>query len=55
MKGIYVCERNIESVLKKINFILENYSEIAEEMKKNKIATKKEFINDLSQILKEDD
>ena len=50
-EGIFVAKRNIESLTKTINFIMENYLEIQERMKKNKLPTKKEFINQMINIL----
>jgi glycosyltransferase involved in cell wall biosynthesis len=50
-KGIFVAERNIESLLEKIEFIRKNYSSIQEEMKKNNLPTKQDFLRDLSSII----
>ena len=50
-KGIFVAERNSESLLEKIEFIKKNYSSIQEEMKKNYLPTKREFLRDLSSII----
>ena len=51
-KGIFVIERNIKSLIKKIEFIIKNYENIQDEMKKNKLPLNKEFIDDLTKIIK---
>ena len=50
-KGIFVAKRNSESLLEKIEFIKKNYSSIQEEMKKNYLPTKQDFLRDLSSII----
>ena len=50
-EGIFVAKRNIESLTKTIHFIMKNYLKIQERMKKNKLPTKKEFINQMINIL----
>ena len=50
-KGIFVAERNIESLVEKIEFIKKNYESIQEEMKKNKLPTKQEFLESLINII----
>ena len=50
-KGIFVAERNSESLLEKIEFIKKNYSSIQEEMKKNYLPTTQDFLRDLSSII----
>ena len=50
-KGIFVAERNSESLLEKIEFIKKNYLSIQEEMKKNNLPTKQDFLRDLSSII----
>ena len=50
-KGIFVAERNSESLLEKIEFIKKNYSSIQEEIKKNYLPTKQDFLKDLSSII----
>ena len=51
-KGIYISKRNAQSLLETINFIMKNYKNIEEEMKKNKLPTKQKFISQMSNILK---
>ena len=50
-KGIFVAERSSDSFFKTINHIKENYSNIQQEMKKNKLPTKKEFVKELSELI----
>ena len=50
-KGIYVSDRNVESLLEKVEFIKKNYENIQEEMKKNKLPTKQEFLEKLTDII----
>ena len=50
-KGIFVSKRNIISLEKTINFIINNYENIQESMTKNNLPTKKDFISKLSNIL----
>ena len=42
--GIFVSERNSDSFNKTLNYIIENYTNIQQEMKKNKLPTKEEYI-----------
>ena len=49
--GVFVCERNFESLENKINYILTNYQNILNEIKRNKLPTKKNFINQLKEII----
>ena len=50
-KGIFVSKRNIMSLTDTINFIIGNYENIQQEMSKNKLPTKKDFIKQMSDIL----
>ncbi len=50
-KGIFVTGRNQISLEDKINYIKENYFKIQEEMKFNKLPSKKNFIKQLENIL----
>ena len=52
-KGIFVAERNSESFFKTINHIKENYNNIQQEMKKNKLPTKDEFLKRFSELISE--
>jgi len=50
-KGIFVAERNSDSFFKTVNHIKENYSSIQQEMKKNKLPTKEEFLKKISELI----
>ena len=50
-KGIFLAERNCTSFVKVINHIKENYRNIQEEMKENKIPTKEQFLKSISEII----
>ena len=50
-KGIFVAERNSNSFLEQINYIEKNYKNIQEEMKKNKLPTKEEFLSKFSDLI----
>ena len=49
--GVFVSKRNVKSLSETIEFIMRNFSNIQEKMKKNKLPTKKEFISQMVQIL----
>ena len=51
MKGIFVSNRNYESLYEKINYIISNYDSIQESMKLNKLPDNDSFINKLKEIL----
>ena len=46
-KGIFVSKRNLESFLDKTNYIKNNYKTIQEDMKKNNLPLKKDFLIEL--------
>lgn len=50
-KGIFISKRNIISLNETIEFIMKNYTKIQENMKENKLPTKKEFILQMNSIL----
>ena len=50
-KGVFICKRNFEDLEKTINYISDNFFSIQLEIKKNKLPTNKEFMNELSSIL----
>ena len=50
-KGIFVSKRNSISFLQTINYIIKNYKDIQEEMKKNRLPSKKNFILQMKNIL----
>tara|TARA_Y100000590_G_scaffold175838_1_gene200924 strand:- start:6999 stop:8015 length:1017 start_codon:yes stop_codon:yes gene_type:complete len=49
--GVFVSERNVESLKKTVEFIMKNYSEIQNDIKKNKLPTKQDFIDSMTSIL----
>ena len=50
-KGIFVSKRNAKSLEETIHFIINNYTQIQESMKKNRLPTKQEFFLNMSNIL----
>ena len=50
-EGVFVCDRNFQSLDKKITYITDNYQSIIDKIKINKLPTKKNFINELKKIL----
>ena len=50
-KGIFVCKRDIGHFIRTSEYILNNYSEIVDKMKKNILPTKENFIHSLSTII----
>ena len=51
---IFVSERNISSLEETINYIKNNYDQIKEQMKENILPTKKNFIDNLQNIILKD-
>lgn len=49
--GIFVAKRNAKSLLETIKYIISNYLSIQENMKKNKLPTKENFILQIKKIL----
>jgi len=52
-KGIFVSKRDAKSFIETINFIMKNYLNIQESMANNQLPTKKEFISQMSNILRQ--
>ncbi len=50
-EGVFVCERNLKSFEETINYINDNYDDIAGKIKNNKLPTKMSFISELKKIL----
>ena len=50
-KGIFVSNRDYSSFNEKINYIINNYNTIQENMKSNKLPDNESFINELKEIL----
>ena len=49
-RDIFVCRRQTKDFTNKVGYIMKNYKYIIKEIKKNKIHTKKQFQNELSEI-----
>ena len=52
-KGVFVSKRDFLSLFKTINYIMDNYHSIQNEMTQNILPTKENFINQMSSIIKE--
>ena len=50
-KGIFISNRSTESFLDKVNYIKDNYKKIQEEIKKNNLPSKKEFLIELKKSI----
>jgi len=50
-EGIFVSDRNKQSLTETIQLIMKNYLKIQESIKKNKLPTKEEFISQMTYIL----
>ncbi len=50
-EGVYICERNTNSLNNSINYINNNYENIINKIRTNKLPTKDEFIQQLKKIL----
>ena len=50
-KGIFVSKRNFKDFKKKIDFIMNNYQKIINDIKKNKIPSKLKFQKKLKKII----
>ncbi len=50
-KGIFVTNRDLNSLRKELDFIIQNYQSIQDDMKKNILPTKKDFLKKLDNIL----
>jgi glycosyltransferase involved in cell wall biosynthesis len=53
-KGVFACDRDASSLSDKINYILKNYQIIQDEIKKNSLPTKENFINEIKKIIFEE-
>ena len=51
-KGIFVCERNIESLSKTVKFIIQNYSDIQKDIDQNKFPLEEDMFKQISNIIK---
>ena len=50
-KGIFVADRNYDSLIKTINFIKANYYSIQEDMKQNNLPSNESFIKEIKNII----
>ena len=51
--GVIICKRDIKDLEQKIDYIVKDYSKIQEEIKKNKLPFKKDFLSELKFIFKD--
>ena len=49
--GVFVSKRNAKSLSETVEFIMNSYTNIQEDIKKNKLPTKQEFISQITKIL----
>ena len=52
-KGIFVADRNLSSFLEQISYIKKNYKKIQQDMKKNNLPTRDEFLSKFSNLILE--
>ena len=50
-KGIFVAERNAHSLFEKIKYIIDNYKNIQQEMKQNRLPTREQFLLKISELI----
>ena len=50
-EGVFIAERNSESLKIKIKFIMDNYKNIQEKIINNKFPTKKVFLKEITEII----
>ena len=50
-KGIFVCERNLSSLTKTINFIMQNYYDIQKEIEENKLPLQEDMFIQISNVI----
>ena len=50
-KGIFVAERNPKNFFEQTNYIIQNYKSIQNEMKKNQLPTKDEFLQEFGKLI----
>ena len=50
--GVFIAERNSNSLAEKIKYIMNNYVSIQKKMLLNNLPTKKKFINELTEIIR---
>ena len=50
-KGIFVSKRDINSFLETVKYVTQNYHEIQEKIEKNALPTKKDMLQEISNIV----
>ena len=50
-KGIFISERNIESLSKTLNFIMQNYYKIQEEIEQNNFPLEEDMFKQISKVI----
>jgi len=51
-KGIFVSQRNIESITKTLNFIMQNYKNIQKDIEQNKFPLEEDMFKQISEVIK---
>ena len=51
-KGIFISQRNIESITKTLNFIMQNYENIQKEIEQNKFPLEEDMFKQISEVIK---
>ena len=51
-KGIFISQRNIESITKTLNFIMQNYENIQKEIDQNKFPLEEDMFKQISEVIK---
>ena len=51
-KGIFISQRNIDSLTKTINFIMQNYNDIQKEIEQNKFPLEEDMFKQISDVIK---
>ena len=49
--GIFICKRDLSDLKEKINYIMQNYINIQDQIKKNILPSKEKFLTDLTNII----
>ena len=51
-KGIFISQRNIESITKTLNFIMQNYENIQKDIEQNKFPLEEDMFKQISEVIK---
>ena len=54
-KGVFVSKRDVDSFMKTVKYIMHNYPEIQENIKKNKFVTKRDMLKQISDTISSKD